>query len=177
MDRNEGRRRLGPIGRGLPALALLAVACAPGIDPFSERCLEALAYREPAHGEIEATSSRPGPSGTAVAIRYLATAASGAEQPQQITCEFQPGERWRFHRITLSHRALSEAELALVNAEFLLRDLDRHPERFRSGPAMGGVAAPAAVAAGPRRPEIPTGAELPADLSGTGSLPPTRSQL
>jgi hypothetical protein len=158
-------------------LALLAGACSPTLDPLSERCLQALEYREPTHGDIEATEFYPSPSGAAVAIRYVGKTASGTELPQMITCEFEAGEGWSFTRITLRGRELSEAKLALVNSEFLLRDLDRHPERFSDGPAAGAAAARVEVGAGPERDDTPARSRFSWDLSWIGSISPVDPHL
>jgi hypothetical protein len=162
--------RLGGLAR--LGLVLLAGACSPTFDPLSERCLQALEYREPAHGDIEVTKAHPRPSGAAVAVRYLETTASGTELPRMITCAFEAGERWTFTRITLRGRELSETELALVNAEFLLRDLDHHPERFSGGAAVSASSAPVEVAAGSERVDTPARSRSFGGLSGVGSLPP-----
>jgi hypothetical protein len=167
MHRHEGQRWIGPGGVARLGLALLAGACSPTLDPLSERCVQALEYREPDHGDIEAAESYRSPSGAGVAIRYVEETDSGLALPQMITCEFEVGERWRFTRINLRGRELSEAELALVNAEFLLRDLDRHPERFSSAPPPGPAPPGSEVGDGPAPPPRP-----PWQLSWPESLPP-----
>jgi hypothetical protein len=160
MHRRDGKRRIRSRGLARMGLALLAGACSPALDPLSERCLQALEYREPAHGDIEITESYPSPSGTTVAIRYVEEDDSGSELPQTFTCEFGAGGPWSFIRITLLGRELSEAELALVNAEFLLRDLGRHPERLSDRRAAGGTPARLEVAAGPERDDPPPGSRF-----------------
>jgi hypothetical protein len=167
--------RLGGIAR--LGLVLLAGACSSTLDPLSERCLQALEYREPAHGDIEVTKTHPRPSGAAVAVRYVETTDSGAELPRMITCAFEASERWSFTRITLLGRDLSEAEVALVNAEFLLRDLDRHPERFSAGADASASRARVEVGAGPERDDTPAASRFSWDLSGTGSIPPVDPHL
>jgi len=151
MHRSDFQRWLRQGGLAWLALGLLLGGCSARLDPLSERCLQALEYLEPNHGEIEGMESYAGPSGTAIAIRTVTVGATGAGLAQLTTCEFEAGERWRFTRMSLQGHALSEAELALVNAEFLLRDLDRHPERLSGWPASGGATAPPGVGAGPER--------------------------
>jgi hypothetical protein len=153
-------------------LALLMGACSPALDPLSERCLEALEYREPAHSGIESAESYSSPGGTTVAIRYLEETDSGSELPQLFTCKFGADGPWSFTRITLRGRELSETELALVNAEFLLRDLDRHPERLSDERAAPGAPAPLEVAARPRRDETPPGSRLSRALAWIESILP-----
>jgi len=147
---------MGSAGLARLGFALVVGACAPPLDPLSERCLQALDYRDPAHGDIETIHSHPIPGGETVAIRYLEETESETERPQRFTCDFGEDGPWTFTRITLQERELSEAELALVNAEFLLRDLDRHPERLSDGRAADETPAPLEVAFGPRRDDAPT---------------------
>ena len=172
MHRREGKRWMRSGGLARMGLALLAGACSPTLDPPSERCLQALEYREPAHGDIGTTESYPSPSGATVAIRYVEETASGTELPQMITCEFEAGGPWSFARITLLGREFSEAELALVNAEFLLRDLDRHPERLSGGRAAGATPARLEVGAGLERDDISARSRFSSDLSWIESIPP-----
>ena len=112
------------------------------------------------------------PGGVArLGLALLAGACSPTLDPLSERCvqalEFEVGERWRFTRINLRGRELSEAELALVNAEFLLRDLDRHPERFSSAPPPGPAPPGSEVGDGPAPPPRP-----PWQLSWPESLPP-----
>jgi hypothetical protein len=172
MHRNDGKRRVRSGGLAPLGLALLASACSPPLDPLSERCLQALEYREPAHGNIETVESYPSPSGAMVAIRYVEETASGTELPQMITCEFAASRPWRFTRITLLGRELSEAELALVNSEFLLRDLDLHPERLSGGRAEGANPARLEVGAGPERDGNRARSRFSSDLSWIERAPP-----
>ena len=170
MHWNEGKRwmRSGRLAR--LGLALLAGACSPTLDPLSERCLQVLEYREPAHGDIETTESYPGPSGATVALHYVEETASGTELPQMITCEFEAGGPWSFTRITLLGREFSQAELALVNAEFLLRDLNRHPERLSGGRAVGATPARLEVGAGPEHDDTSAPSRFSSDLSWIKSI-------
>ena len=160
MRRREVKRWKRSGGLAWGGLALLAGACSPALDPPSERCLQALEYREPAHGDVESADSHPGPGGTTVAVRYVDEDDSGTELRQTFTCEFGGGGHWSFTRITVSGRELSEAELALVNAEFLLRDLDRHPERLADRRAAEETPARLEVAAGPKRRESTAGSRF-----------------
>jgi hypothetical protein len=172
MHRDEGKRWMRSRGLALLGLALLVGACSPTLDPLSERCLQALEYREPAHGDIETTESYPSSSGTTVAIWYVEEAASGTELPQVFTCEFEAGEPWSFTRIILLGREFSEAELALVNAEFLLRDLDRHPERLSGGRVARATSARLEVGAGPEHDDNASRFRVSRDLSWIESIPP-----
>jgi hypothetical protein len=142
-------------------LVLLLSACSAPFELPVERCLQVLEYLEPGHGDIEASESHARASGTTVAIRYLGEDASGASDSQTIACEYEAGERWNFERIRLRERELSEMELTLVNSEFLLRDLERHPERLSDRPAASATPARLEVGSGPARADIPAGLLVP----------------
>jgi hypothetical protein len=162
MRGNERRQWMQWGGLVWLGLALLLSACSVPLELPIERCLQVLEYLEPGHGDIEASESHARGSGTTVvAIHYLGEDASGASYSQAIACEYEAGERWNFDRIWLRERELSEMELTLVNSEFLLRDLDRHPERLSDRPAAGATPARLEVGSGPAHADIPAGLLVP----------------
>jgi hypothetical protein len=161
MHGNERRQWMQWGGLVWLGLALLLSACSAPLDLPIERCVQVLEYLEPGHGDIEASESHARASGTTVAIRYLGEDASGASYSQAIACEYEAGERWNFERIWLRERELSEMELTLVNSEFLLRDLDRHPERLSDRPTAPAAPDRLEVGSGPARVAISAGLLVP----------------
>lgn len=161
MHGNERRQWMQWDGLVWLGLALLSSACSAPLDLPIERCLQVLEYLEPGHGDIHSSESHARGSGTTVEIRYLGEDASGASYSQAIACEHEAGERWNFERIRLRERELSEMELTLVNSEFLLRDLDRHPERLSDRAAAGGAPARLEVGSDPAHADIPAGLLVP----------------
>ena len=114
-------------------VALLAAACGPGgaRDLLVDRCTEVIHYRHPSLSEVAILAVERGPGASDVTLDFEALAeASGAKITSRIACAFEPSDRWTLARIEIGGRALTEAELALVNAELLLRDLSRSPERL-----------------------------------------------
>ena len=72
-----------------------------------------------------------GPGASAVSLAFEARVEpSGAEVKSRIACEFEPSDRWSLVAVQIDGHQLTDAELALVNSEFLLRDLSESPERL-----------------------------------------------
>lgn len=115
--------------------AVLLLGCGPSgpRDLLVERCREVIAYRNPALRDIAILDARRGPGSGAVTLEFEAHAeATDSTVSSRITCDFEPGDRWTLVRIEIGGRQLTEAEVALVNSELLLRDLSRSPERLGS---------------------------------------------
>lgn len=105
-----------------------------GRDLLVERCTEVIHYRHPALRELVVIDVLRGPGASAVTLEFEALAEPSGEQvSSRIACEFEGGEPWALERIQIDGRALTEAEIVLVNAELLLRDLSRSPERLERG--------------------------------------------
>ena len=129
---------------GLASLALavasggLIGACGPEgpADALARRCAEVLRFRHAGLGELRVseTPSRAADQRTLAFEGVLPD--TGARIASEITCVFEPGERYSLARIAVAGRDLTEAELALVNSELLLRDLSENPERL-AAPARG----------------------------------------
>jgi hypothetical protein len=116
------------------ALALGA-ACLPGSpDPLVERCTEVIGYRSPGLRDISIEEVEHGPDAHAVSLRFEARdEGADAKLESRIACAFDPADRWSLVAVTLDGRKLTDAEVALVNSEFLLRDLSESPERLGGG--------------------------------------------
>lgn len=111
-------------------IALVALGCADPPHPLEARCLEALAYRSPVHGDIESMERTPTETGTAVTIRYRAPDSAAGPPHRYVLCEFAAGDRWALQQMIHEGEVLPESELALVNSDLLLQDLTQNPERF-----------------------------------------------
>ncbi|HVN38630.1 MAG TPA: hypothetical protein VMW19_10740 [Myxococcota bacterium] len=117
---------------------LAALVCALGLacsgdsgDLRVERCTDVIRYRNPSWGDIAIHEVRRGPGPNAVEFGFEAVdEPSGARMASRIACEFEASDRWSLVGVRLDGQALTEAELALVNSEFLLRDLSERPERL-----------------------------------------------
>ena len=126
------RRRLESI-LALACGASLAVGCSAGrgADSLAERCLYVLEYRQPAWSEVNVIDTRRSTAEATLTLRFEATAEPASEPiADYIFCSFEPEERWLLQRVVIGDRELSETELTLVNAELLLRDLSRNPQRL-----------------------------------------------
>jgi hypothetical protein len=131
---------------GAGRLASVALAIAAGLlgacgpegpaDALAQRCVEVLRFR---HKGLDDLRVREAPA-RAAGARTLdfdgVVPDTGARIASRITCEFEPGERYSLARIEVAGRSLTEAEVALVNSELLLRDLSENPERL-AAPAHG----------------------------------------
>jgi hypothetical protein len=129
-------------GLAFAGLAALASACAPGEprDLLVERCSEVIQYRQPSLRDVAIVGVLRGPGTSSVTLDFEARAEpSGAPMSNRIACDFDPADRWSLERIRIGERALTEAEVALVNSEFLLRDLSRSPQRLGRAPLAGSV--------------------------------------
>lgn len=135
-------------------MALIAGACSEPVHPLEQRCLEALAYLSPSHGEVEWVDRRPIPSGSSVTIRYEAEGLSLETSALHALCDYERGDLWTLRRMLLDGEEVAETELALVNSELLLRDLRRHPERFRGRRVAGGAVVSAPPATDPGAPAL-----------------------
>ena len=128
--RATGRIALGCAGALLAALFLTAslTACQPAEvnDPLALRCGEVAEYHLSDWSELRVTQARRTGGGLAVTLRV-----EGVVEPQRekatefISCAFQDGARPSALRVVVGDRQLDAKELALVNAELLLRDLGR----------------------------------------------------
>ena len=117
----------------LAALALaLGSACSGGSrDELVERCTDVIHYRNPTWKDVEIRDVRRGPGASTVEFGFEAVdEPSGAKMASRIACEFEPGDRWSLVGVRMDGQQLTDAELALVNSEFLLRDLSEKPERL-----------------------------------------------
>lgn len=131
-ERVARRRRLESI-LALACGASLAVGCSTerGADSLAERCLYVLEYRQPTLSEVDVIGTTRSAIETALTLHFEATAEPASEPvADYIFCSFEPEERWLLQRVVIGDRELSTAELALVNAELLLRDLVRNPQRL-----------------------------------------------
>jgi hypothetical protein len=139
-------------------MALVAVGCAQPHDLPTERCLEVLAYRNPEHGRVGEIRTAGISAGRTVTIHYAGANPSASKPLQSITCEYSAEEHWSAARVTIGERQLTERELALVNAELLLRDLSLRPQRFeerRAEPAPPEGDAPPLTPIGSAPPDPP----------------------
>lgn len=112
---------------------LLAAGCVTDRAPdvLAERCIDVLEYRQSALSDVEVIGARRNAAGTALTVHYEATTEPAGEPISDlIFCAFEPEERWELERVVIGDRELSETELTLVNAELLLRDLSRNPQRL-----------------------------------------------
>jgi hypothetical protein len=120
-------------------LAWLGSACAPlGVgDPLVERCVEVIHYRHPTLRDIDIVAVQSEPETRSVTLDFEALSEpSDAEVSSRISCDFEATDRWSLEGISVGGRALTEAEVALVNSELLLRDLSRNPERLGAGSTL-----------------------------------------
>jgi hypothetical protein len=160
-------------------IVLAMIACEDPPDALETRCLEALAYRSPHHGEVESMERSPTEAGTAVSIRYRVEATPGKTPYRFVVCEFAEGDRWALHQMIYEGQVLPEPELALVNSDLLLQDLTDNPQRFEERKHL--VPKPAApekptVAPHPVTPPRPVAATTPArDSDGIVESPPVRT--
>ncbi len=117
---------------------VLLCGCAPqwAGDTLVERCVEVVRYVDPGLREIDVVGVDRSPGSSALTLEFEAVSdPSGPPIASRIDCGFDSQGRWTLERIAIDGRALTEAEIALVNSELLLRDLSRNPERLRSAPA------------------------------------------
>jgi hypothetical protein len=117
---------------GAAFLCAAVSACSGGAgDELVERCTDVIGYRNPTWKNVEIRDVRRGPGANAVEFGFEAIdEPSGAKMASRIACEFQPGDRWSLVGVRLDGQPLTDAQLALVNSEFLLRDLSESPERL-----------------------------------------------
>lgn len=117
---------------GVALVCALASACSGGSgDELVERCKDVIGYRNPTWKDVAIRDVRRGPGANAVEFGFEAVdEPSGAKMASRIACEFEPGDRWSLVGVRLDGQPLTEAQLALVNSEFLLRDLSESPERL-----------------------------------------------
>ena len=110
----------------------LGSACSGGSgDELVERCTDVIHYRNPTWKDVEIRDVRRGPGANAVEFGFEAVdEPSGAKMASRIACEFEASDRWSLVGVRLDGQPLTEAQLALVNSEFLLRDLSESPERL-----------------------------------------------
>jgi len=110
------------------AAAILAAACtAPTpLDPLAQRCGEAVEYLMPDWSDLRVVHSQRTGGGLAVRLRVEGVVAPDRDRvTEYASCAFRPGERLSALRVVIGDRTLGARELALVNAELLLRDLGR----------------------------------------------------
>jgi hypothetical protein len=110
---------------GAALAALVGLACGDGAAPGARVCAEILALQVPGAEIVEAW---PGAGGVALAYRAPDEDA-GAEDAavhrlECVLAEDAPG-RLRAQSLRIDHRALSEAEVLLVNSELLLGEIRR----------------------------------------------------
>lgn len=109
----------------LAGLALSAPACARSPDPASATCLHVLSRRLP---EAKVLDVRAG-QGPSALVRFE-LGADHAEGHLACTVERTGSDGgWRVHSATLDGVALSDAELAVVNADLFLSELARAGSR------------------------------------------------
>ena len=109
----------------------LGSACSGGSrDELVERCTDVIHDRNPTWKDVAIRDVRRGPANTVEFGFEAVDEPSGAKMASRIGCDFQPGDHWSLVGVRMDGRALTEAELALVNSEFLLRDLSESPERL-----------------------------------------------
>jgi len=113
-------------------LLLLGAACFGGEpDPLVERCTEVIHYRHPALEGVKVVGVERDPSASAVTLAFEAKTPEKTRVANHITCDFDPSSE-RLESIRVGGRDLTEAEVALVNSEFLLRELGRDADSERS---------------------------------------------
>jgi len=88
--------------------AVLAFACSEPPGPLEVRCLEALDYRSPGHGEVESVEQTPAEGGTVVTIRYRAEEEDADPAHRYALCEFADGDRWVLQQMVHEGAALPE---------------------------------------------------------------------
>jgi len=105
----------------LAGLALSAPACARPPDPASATCLHVLARRLPEAKVLDVQEQRG-----ASALVHFELGAGHAEGRLACTVERTGSDGgWRIRSATLDGVALTEAELAVVNADLFLSELAR----------------------------------------------------
>ena len=127
---STGFARPGRVGSAfVVALVFAALASFVGCtsqrwsDPLVERCGEVLRYEQPDWSDVEILDVRRG-TGRAVTLHVRGVLEPERETVSDfIECVFRPGERAAVERVVIGDRTLGAKELALVNAELLLRDL------------------------------------------------------
>ena len=124
-------------------LATLALACASGSGPdiLVDRCTYVLEYRQPSLENLDVTVANREPSASMLTLRYDAVRAPEKSPVSDlIHCAFDPENQWILERAVIGDREFSDMEITLVNAELLLFDLIRYPQRFerRAAPAEDG---------------------------------------
>jgi len=111
----------------------LASGCASGSRPdiLVDRCTYVLEYRHPSLDDLDVSIADRRPGAPALTLRY-----SAVEAPERnpvtdlIHCAFDPEDQWVLERAVIGDREFSQMEITLVNAELLLFDLSRYPQRF-----------------------------------------------
>ena len=112
-------RRLDPTVLACAAVAVVACGWNPVGDARTQRCLEALRYR--LDGDpVRVIAVDLDPRSRSVSIRFDSDASP---LERRITCRHEPGDRWTLESVRIGDESLSDAAMALVNAELLLRDL------------------------------------------------------
>jgi hypothetical protein len=104
------------------ALALSALACAGAPDPASTTCLRVLSRRLPEARVVDVDAAR----GARAIVRFELPERDEAQRRLECTVE-QTGSSggWRVRSATLDGVALTDAELAVVNADLFLHELAR----------------------------------------------------
>lgn len=107
-------------------LVLAACAASRPTDPLALRCGEALEYLLSDWSELQVVHARRTGGGLAVRLRVEGLREPSREPATEFaSCAFEPGARPSALRVVVGGRSLDPKELALVNAELLLRDLGR----------------------------------------------------
>lgn len=102
-------------------LALSALACARAPDPAGATCVHVLKRRLPDAEVVDVTSARGGRA----AVRFE---LGEKRVPGHLACTVEAtgsGGSWRVREATLDGVALTDAELAVVNADLFLHALAR----------------------------------------------------
>lgn len=112
--------------------ALLGAGCLRGDpDPLVELCTEVIHYRHPSLESVKIVDVERDAAAAAVTLAFEAkTQLENTRVSNHISCDFDDSER--LESIRIGGRDLTEAEVALVNSEFLLRELGRDAEPSRS---------------------------------------------
>lgn len=126
-ERSASRWMVGT-GRLAAAIAVAAIAAGCGsqrfADPLVERCGEVVRYRNSHWTDVKIVDARYPERERAVTLHVEGVSEPGKERVSDfIECVFRPGERAALERVVMGGRTLDAKELALVNAELLLRDL------------------------------------------------------
>ncbi len=127
METFATRRRAKGL-RGWAWVALAVLGCAPSAPPdrLALLCADVLDLHHLSLADPRwRVASRRGTERT---LHFEARRPDGVPVTDTIRCVFEQGEPWRLERGVIGGHILTEAEVALVNSDLLLRDLSEKPE-------------------------------------------------